>query len=669
MMIAPDIFDASISKENVRKPSWILRQFTCLLLVMTVVSWLPLQVALAQSTETVPGDRDRLILSGNITEPLEITKYVASIVDKTRKLDFDDIVAMPDAAFKHAHDIPSFGYTRDVIWHQLDFTVVNALSKRALLEISPSYLNFIDVFLVAADKPVPIWKTKLGDHIPASERQYGGRTQIAALPTLEPGTYRLYVRVQSNSANLIWMKLWPTNALISSLSFRHLTTNIFFGFILTLGLSYLALGVIARDWAVILYSIWVSAIGTASAVVNGVALSEVRPESPWLNDFLLGTANIIAYGVTVFLWLYIIEAKKKTPLAYKVCCGYGVFIMAFAAGATTDLYTIFGTYIVPSHSIFMAAMCVILIKRVIEDVRNPRNWAFLVVLAIPTGAAIMIQLALSGMIEATRLRLGLHSFTLILHLVGMGIIMTVRLSKMDKERVSVTQKAEETTTLVDEQRKLISMLSHEFRTPLAVIQRSAEMLILRLGNHKFDVFERLQRIQLQAQKLARLVDIFLTTDGAETQELSLARKTVPIDMFLQEFAAQVTREGAEVNVICNGTSGVEVFIDETLMGLAITNLVETSRRFAHGAPIHINVQRQSVMRVEIVIPCNGDEVNEDEIGLIADALFRHNMETRSLHRALGLHISQRIVDAHGGSITLRQNSGRGIELCLLLPTE
>ncbi|HAI28117.1 MAG TPA: hypothetical protein DCM48_00875, partial [Thalassospira sp.] len=98
-----------------------------------------------------------------------------------------------------------------------------------------------------------------GDHVPASARQYGGRAHIAALPLMEPGDYRLYVRSQSNSANLIWMTLWPATDLVSSLSFRDLASNVFFGFILALGLAYLALGLIARDRIVVLYSIWVLA--------------------------------------------------------------------------------------------------------------------------------------------------------------------------------------------------------------------------------------------------------------------------------------------------------------------------------------------------------------------------------------------------------------------------
>jgi signal transduction histidine kinase len=638
-------------------------------LILIAILVLPWQTAEAQKADVNDSRPGSLILTGDITERQEITRYVSSLADETRSLNLQDILNLPDEAFAPSNAIPSFGYTRDVIWHRLDFTVETALGKRALLEIAPNYLNFIDLYLLTQGSVKPISHTRLGDHIPVGERQYDSRTNIVSLPLLEPGDYRLYVRSQSNSANLIWMTLWPTKELISSLSFRYLATNIFFGFIVTLCITYLALGLIAGDRTVILYSIWVGAIGTTTAIVNGVVLSEWPSDIPWLNDFLLGSMNIITYGVTVFLWLYIIEAKRNYPRIYRICCAYGLLILVMAAGATTDLYTLFGTYIIPSHSLFMTIMCLILVHRAFTDYRNRQNWAFLVVLIVPTGAAIMIQLALSGVIEATRLRLDLHQVTLLFHLVGMGIMMTVRLSRMDQERVKVAKKTEETTLLVEEQRKLVSMLSHEFRTPLAVIQRSAEMLMLRLKNHNKDVIERLQRIQLQAQKLARLVDIFLTKDGIETQDFSLARETVPANRFLQEFAAQTTREGAEVRVNFTGTSTVDIYIDETLMGLAITNLIETSRRFAHGRPIDIHVYRQSESLVEISIPCRGDELDEAEIGLIADALFRRDMETHALRRALGLHISQRIVDAHGGSISLRQNRTHSIELCVLLPCE
>jgi len=137
---------------------------------------------------------------------------------------------------------------------------------------------------------------------------------------------------------------------------------------------------------------------------------------------------------------------------------------------------------------------------------------------------------------------------------------------------------------------------------LAVIQRSAEMLMLRLTERSTDVQDRLQRIQLQARKLARLVDVFLNKDGIDDQEFSLARELVSLNRFMNEFVANTTREDAKVLVTSNGTENLEAYIDETLIGLAITTLFETSRRFAHGKPVHVQLNRHSEWLVEINIP-------------------------------------------------------------------
>ena len=226
-----------------------------------------------------------------------------------------------------------------------------------------------------------------------------------------------------------------------------------------------------------------------------------------------------------------------------------------------------------------------------------------------------------------------------------------------------------TTSLVGEQRKLISMLSHEFRTPLAVIQRSSEMLSLRLREARSDVTDRLQRIQDQARKLSRLVDIFLNKDGIDDGDFALARELVPVNRLLADFVSNTSRADAEITLECLGTEGLETYVDVTLVGLAITNLIETARRYAHGAPIHVAARPNSDWLVEIVIPYHGQDLNSDEIRRISDALFRREVEAASLQSALGLHISQRIVDAHGGSIKMRDKGTDGVELCLLLPCD
>lgn len=640
---------------------------------MLCATWLLILFAVSLLTNTSYAQTSQtpstLRLSGELASQINITPFIASYVDTSRTMGLSDIRALPDSSFVQTDAIPSFGYTRDIIWHVLDFDVEADLTKNHLLEIQPTYLNFIDVFLYRDTAPEPLWRANLGDNVPASLRDFNGGTHVAALPLLPAGQYRIYTRVESNSTNFIQAKFWPTNELISSLTVRNLATNVFFGLIVTLGIAYFTLGLIARDAVVVIYGIWVVTVGAVVAIVNGLVLSELRPELPWLNDFLLGESNVISHAATAFLWLYITGIKARHPRIFKLGCAYIALILVFMIGSTNGLYTVFGSYIVPSHSLFMASMCLFLASRLFEDVRSWQVWSYLIVLAFPTASAIALQLAHSGTIAVTPMRLAMHQFTLLFHIIGMGILMAVRLSHMDKERLSVSLRAEETTTLVEEQRKLISMLSHEFRTPLAVIQRSAEMLMLRLKDHAGDVQERLTRIQMQARKLARLVDIFLNKDGIENQEFSLARELVLLNSFMEDFVAHTSREGAEIKLTCHDTETFEAYIDETLVGLAITNLIETSRRFAHGNPIHIELYRHTSWLVEIAIPCQGAELDDDEIRLIGDALFRRDMEAKSLRNALGLHISQRIVDAHGGSIKLRDRGIHGIELCLLLPCE
>lgn len=641
------------------------RLFCAGLLVMFLALNLPTNTAHGQTAQSPA----TLRLSGELESQINITPFIASYVDTSREMGLTNIRALPDSSFTHTDAIPSFGYTNDIIWHLVDFEVEAELTKNHLLEIQPTYLNFIDVFLYRDGAPEPFWRTNLGDNVPASLRDFNGGTHVTALPLLSSGKYRIYIRAESNSTNFIQAKLWPTKELISSLTVRNLATNVFFGLIVTLGIAYFTLGLIARDAVVVIYGIWVVTVGAVVAIVNGLALSELRPETRWLNDFLLGESNVISHAATAFLWLHITGIRSRHPRVFKLCCAYTALILVFMIGSTNGLYTVFGSYIIPSHSLFMASMCLFLVARLFEDVRNWLIWSYLIVLAFPTMSAIALQLAHSGIIAVTPMRLAMHQFTLLFHIIGMGILMAVRLSHMDKERVSISQQAEETTNLVEEQRKLISMLSHEFRTPLAVIQRSAEMLMLRLKDHAGDVQERLIRIQLQARKLARLVDIFLSKDGIENQEFSLARELVLLNDFMEDFVAHTSREGAEIKLTCHDTETFEAYIDETLIGLAITNLIETSRRFAHGEPIHIELYRHTSWLVEIAIPCQGEELDDDEIRLIGDALFRRDMEAKSLRSALGLHISQRIVDAHGGSIKLRDRGIHGIELCLLLPSE
>ncbi|MCC9625872.1 sensor histidine kinase [Thalassospira sp. MA62] len=611
---------------------------------------------------------DIYLLPDQITRPIDLTGHIHWYRDPQHQMTFADIKALPATAMHQTASLPSFGNTDDVIWYRADFRAPVDQTGQIYLHIEPTYMNNVDVSLYQGSGENPVWTAHLGDHVPASLRPIGGRLQLAPMPVLTSGDYTLLVRVHTNGANFLELKLWPSRSLITSITNRDVVSNIFLGIILALGLTYGVLGLLVRDGAVSLYGLWVLTVGGTIAIVKGIVFSTFNSEIPWLNDVILGQTNIVSQAVTVFLWLYLLEFKQKSPIIYRLGCAYGAFFLVFLIGPANDMYIFFGRYVVPTHSLFMALMCLVLLKRTLSDPRNLVLWGYLIVLLIPSTAAIMLQLAQAAFIPITEFRIQLHQITLLFHIIGMGIMMTIRLKHYDEERLTASANALETNQLVEDQSNLISMLSHEFRTPLAVIQRSSEMLMLRLKENP-DAHERLNRIQSQARKLARLVDIFLNRRGiGSTDDLSLALGIVELEPFLRDFANQTSRENAAVRFNTETTTPIEADIDETLISLAMANLVETIRRFARGAPIDIFLQRTRGQTAEISIICMGPQLDDIDQDFIENALDPASSGVTGPGNALGLNISQRICGAHGGEIVFCPQTQNGIVFTMRLPT-
>ncbi|MEK9817696.1 MAG: 7TM-DISM domain-containing protein, partial [Limnobacter sp.] len=178
----------------------------------------------ARAQEGLSQGAPRLELSSFVPSPIDVSENLRWLVDPTHDLTLDEIASFPDDAFVKDKEIASFGYSRDVIWYRLDITVHDKLTTHPLVEINPTYLNFIDVALFTGEAIVPIWQAHLGDHVPASKRPFAGTTHVTDLPPLDAGEYRMFIRVQSKSTNFIRVKFWPPTDLITSLTFRNVAT-------------------------------------------------------------------------------------------------------------------------------------------------------------------------------------------------------------------------------------------------------------------------------------------------------------------------------------------------------------------------------------------------------------------------------------------------------------
>ncbi|HVR50757.1 MAG TPA: PAS domain S-box protein [Pseudorhodoferax sp.] len=211
--------------------------------------------------------------------------------------------------------------------------------------------------------------------------------------------------------------------------------------------------------------------------------------------------------------------------------------------------------------------------------------------------------------------------------------------------------------------RFVAMTSHEFRTPLATILSSAE-LIAHYGE-RMPVEEQqevLQGIVAGVQRMTGMLDRMLLLGRADAQLLDC--RPLPLDLAAlcrhcaEEARSQYPDRAADIvlEYRCASATGC---LDERLLRHVLGNLLSNAVKYSPvGGPVRLAVYERGAQRVF--------EVSDHGIG-IPQAEQAHLFET--FHRAsnvgaipgtgLGLAIVKKAVEAHGGSIEVHSSVGQG----------
>lgn len=223
----------------------------------------------------------------------------------------------------------------------------------------------------------------------------------------------------------------------------------------------------------------------------------------------------------------------------------------------------------------------------------------------------------------------------------------------------------------DKQRAFVSDASHELRTPLTVIRGNAEMMALgRDSNLTDDDRQFLQGIVGQATYMEQLVSDLSRLARFEEGGFQLRQERVAIAALL-ELAATTARSlasGKRLNIAVTSLA-LEIQGDPVRLQEVLTALVENAVRYTpDGGTVTIGA-KTSGEDVEITVSDTGPGIAREHHSRIFDRFFRTD-EARSRDRGgtgLGLSIARAITEAHGGSLTVSSEPGRGAQFTVTLP--
>jgi signal transduction histidine kinase len=236
--------------------------------------------------------------------------------------------------------------------------------------------------------------------------------------------------------------------------------------------------------------------------------------------------------------------------------------------------------------------------------------------------------------------------------------------RISKKLLQANQIAESTLT---EQRQFIAMISHEVRSPMAVIGATAQLLSLHLRDQPQHQ-HLLQRVQRGVARLSNFFDNCLTQDRVESQSYSLTPVEVDMVELIQggRDSAESMADGHQLSLQLPDTP-VMVSGDAVLLRIAVMNLLANAFKFAPpGSAVTLQVTRHAALcRISVQDQGPGVPVADREV--IFQKYRRGAAAERTPGAGLGLAIVKNIIDLHHGRIHVESAPGGGALFVMELP--
>jgi signal transduction histidine kinase len=230
----------------------------------------------------------------------------------------------------------------------------------------------------------------------------------------------------------------------------------------------------------------------------------------------------------------------------------------------------------------------------------------------------------------------------------------------------------------DRQRQFVADASHELRTPLSVILSSVEALAMEeeVTKHAF-AHKLLTRLREELKRMTKLINDLLTLARADAKHASLELVKETFDFrphaertlqLLSELAAK-----KQIKMHLHAPESVVITADADKLTQLLYILLDNAIKYTpeHGEvalSLRLEPWKQQ-KRLTISVKDTGIGIPPEAIGRIFDRFYRVD-KARSRQQGghgLGLAIAKWIVDAHGGTIDVQSEVGKGSEFIVKIP--
>lgn len=214
----------------------------------------------------------------------------------------------------------------------------------------------------------------------------------------------------------------------------------------------------------------------------------------------------------------------------------------------------------------------------------------------------------------------------------------------------------------------VAEIVHDLKSPLSTIALEAYLLDDKIARgDPSDMRGMLARITYNVEFLDRMVHDLLDLCSLGAGRLELRRKPTELRMLLAQVIARVVPSRDRERVVLQADEPLTASVDELRIQRVVANLVQNALKYAPRSS-GIFVRLAAVNGgIRISVSDAGPGIKPAEIGHIFDRFRRASSAGDHEGSGLGLHVSKRIVEAHGGRIAVTSVPGGGSRFFFELP--
>ncbi|MFA9373662.1 MAG: ATP-binding protein [Poseidonibacter sp.] len=229
-----------------------------------------------------------------------------------------------------------------------------------------------------------------------------------------------------------------------------------------------------------------------------------------------------------------------------------------------------------------------------------------------------------------------------------------KLSKRQKQKAKQTAKLKIANRQKDE---IISALSHEFKNPIAIISGYSETILNDKDMPQVMKEKFLSKIHSNAIKMSHIIDKLRLTLKLEEGKQELVLIPLSVNKIINEIISDLKDKYKDREIILEGND-ITLKVDETLISMAISNLIENALKYSEDEVI-VKITENCIS-----IKDKGIGIEKNELEKINKKFYRISNNGWNNSLGLGLFIVQSILHLHNFSLEISSEFNEGSEFSI-----